>query len=415
MFKAYGLYSHIQANRTRSVLLLAGFVVLLIALMFSFALIFEAMGQDAPLDVILARAILDVKQGWPLAFGAAGVWFCIAYLFHQNMIDYATGSAGIERAQAPRLYNLLENLCISRGIPIPRLKIIEDGALNAFASGLRDGNYSISVTRGLLDHLTDAEVELVLGHELTHIRNRDTQMMVIATIFAGIFAFAADLTFRSWNFPYGFSPRRDELREDRSGGGGRHRHSDRAGRHRAELWRLGADPLRPVALARISRRRGLGRTDQKSRRDDLGAAQDLRQCDDPRHALAHAGVLHREPGAAPREWLARDAPADRGSHRRAGGIRRRPRPTGPHVGRSAADAILPAAGRRTKRAAAAGTVGVIHFLRMAPAFASLRHAAGWYICSADREATPSSAATASTARCATARSTRPSEEKYGPM
>jgi heat shock protein HtpX len=135
------------------------------------------------------------------------------------MIDYATGSAGIERAQAPRLYNLLENLCISRGIPIPRLKIIEDGALNAFASGLRDGDYSISVTRGLLDHLTDAEVESVLGHELTHIRNRDTQMMVIATIFAGIFAFAADLTFRSWNFPFGFSPRRDKSREDRSGGG----------------------------------------------------------------------------------------------------------------------------------------------------------------------------------------------------
>ena len=220
MFKAYGLYSHIRANRMRSAFLLAGFVVLLIALMFSFALIFEAMGQDAPLDVILARAILDVKDGWPLAFGAAGVWFCIAYLFHQNMIDYAAGSSGIERARAPRLYNLLENLCISRGIPIPRLKIIEDGALNAFASGLRDGNYSISVTRGLLDHLTDAEVESVLGHELTHIRNRDTQMMVIATIFAGIFAFAADLTFRSWNFPFGFSPRRDNSREDRSGGGG---------------------------------------------------------------------------------------------------------------------------------------------------------------------------------------------------
>jgi heat shock protein HtpX len=219
MFKAYGLYSHIQSNRMRSAFLLGGFVVLLIALMFSCALLIEAMGQDAPLDVIVARAIFDVKQGWPLAFGAAALWFCIAFLFHQNMIDYATGSAGIERAQAPRLYNLLENLCISRGIPIPRLKIIEDGALNAFASGLREGNYSISVTRGLLDHLDDAEIEAVLGHELTHIRNRDTQMMVIATIFAGVFAFVADLTFRSWNFPFGFGPRRDNSREDRGGGG----------------------------------------------------------------------------------------------------------------------------------------------------------------------------------------------------
>ena len=220
MFKAYGLYSHIQSNRLRSALLLAGFVLLLVALMFSFALLFEAMGEDGRLDLIVARAIFDVRQGWPIAFGAAGLWFCIAFLFHQNFIDYATGSEDVERAQAPRLYNLLENLCISRGIPMPRLKIIEDGALNAFASGLREGNYSISVTRGLLDHLTDAEVEAVLGHELTHIRNRDTQMMVIATIFAGIFAFAADLVFRNWNFPFGFSPRRDNSREDREGGGG---------------------------------------------------------------------------------------------------------------------------------------------------------------------------------------------------
>jgi heat shock protein HtpX len=220
MFKAYGLYTHIQANRMRSAFLLVGFVALLVALMFSFALLFEALSEDARLDVIVARALRDIEQGWPFAFAAAGLWFCIAFLFHQNMIDYATRSAGISRAAAPRLYNLLENLCISRGIPLPELKIIEDGALNAFAAGIREGHYSVSVTRGLLDYLDDAEIEAVLAHELTHIRNRDTQLMVIATIFAGIFAFAADLTFRNWNFPFGFAPRRDRSREDRDGSGG---------------------------------------------------------------------------------------------------------------------------------------------------------------------------------------------------
>ena len=220
MFKAYGLYSHIQANRLRSVLLLASFVALLFALMFSFALIFEALQADRPLDAIFGGAIFDVKQGWPIAIGGAALWFCIAFLFHQAMIDFATGSASVSRKEAPRLYNLLENLCISRGVPVPALKIIDDGAMNAFASGLRESNYSVSVTRGLLDHLTDAEVEAVLGHELTHIRNRDTQLMVIATIFAGIFAFAADLTFRNWNFPYGFSPRAQSSRDDRERGGG---------------------------------------------------------------------------------------------------------------------------------------------------------------------------------------------------
>ena len=219
MFQAYGLYSHISANRLRTIFLLAGFVVLLVALMFSVSLIFEALSEDAPLEVLLARAVVDVKQGWPIALGCAALWFCIAFLFHQSMIDYATGSEGVSRKEAPRLYNLLENLCISRGIPIPTLKIIDDEALNAFASGIRDGHYSVSVTRGLLARLNDAELEAVLGHELTHIRNRDTQVMVVATIFAGIFAFVGDLMFRSWNFPFGFSPRKDDSREERGGGG----------------------------------------------------------------------------------------------------------------------------------------------------------------------------------------------------
>jgi heat shock protein HtpX len=220
MFKAYGLYSHIRANRLRSALLLASFVALLIALMFSFALLFEALGEDQRLETILARALLDVRERWPIAVGAAALWFCTAFLFHQHMIDFATRSSGLARAEAPHLYNLLENLCISCGAPTPRLKIIEDGALNAFASGIRDGNYSISVTRGLVDQLSDAELEAVLAHELTHIRNRDTQLMVVATIFAGIFAFAADLTIRSWNFPFGFSPRRGGSRDNRGGDGG---------------------------------------------------------------------------------------------------------------------------------------------------------------------------------------------------
>ncbi len=220
MFKAYGLYSHIQANRVRTIFLLAGFVVLLVALMFSVSLLFEALSADAPLEVLLARAVADVKRGWPVALGGAAIWFCIAFLFHQRMIDYATGSEGVSRKDAPRLYNLLENLCISRGIPIPTLKIIDDDALNAFASGIREGHYSISVTRGLLARLSDGELEAVLGHELTHIRNRDTQVMVVATIFAGVFAFIGDLMFRSWNFPFGFSPRRDNSRDDRGGGGG---------------------------------------------------------------------------------------------------------------------------------------------------------------------------------------------------
>lgn len=215
MFKAYGLYSHIQANRLRSAFLLAGFVALLLALMFSFALLYAAFTTpDAPFDYILAQALDDLRRGWLLGVGAAGAWFVIAYLFHQRMIDFATGATDVARAEAPRLYNLLENLCISRGVPIPALQIVESDALNAYASGLHEGQYRIAVTRGLLTELTDAEIEAVLAHELTHIRNRDVQLMVIAVIFAGIFAFVADLTIRRWDFPFGFSPHRTSTRED---------------------------------------------------------------------------------------------------------------------------------------------------------------------------------------------------------
>jgi heat shock protein HtpX len=135
----------------------------------------------------------------------------------------ATGAHGVSRKEAPKLYNALENLCISRGIPMPRLQIIETPALNAYAAGLKEGQYVIAVTRGLMETLSDEELESVLGHELTHIRNRDTQLMVIAIIFAGIFAFVADMVIRGWNFPYGVWPRSERRRDEgggRGGGGG---------------------------------------------------------------------------------------------------------------------------------------------------------------------------------------------------
>ncbi|TMJ70317.1 MAG: peptidase M48 [Alphaproteobacteria bacterium] len=206
MFRAYGLYGHIQANRLRSALLLAGFVALLHALLFSLLLIWSAF-LGGTLDEIVAGAIRQFARSWPLAMVAALTWFLVAYFVHQSLISRATGAKGVSRTEAPRLYNVLENLCISRGLPMPALQIIDTPALNAYASGLREGQYFVAVTRGLLDTLRDDELEAVLAHELTHIRNRDTQLMVIAVVFAGIFAFFGDLAIRGWDFPYGWGPR----------------------------------------------------------------------------------------------------------------------------------------------------------------------------------------------------------------
>ena len=133
----------------------------------------------------------------------AALWIVIAYFFHQSIVDAVTGGEDVTRQQQPRLYNLLENLCISRGIPMPKLKIIDSDALNAYATGLNQRQYAVTVTTGLLNALNDQEIEAVLGHELTHIRNGDVQMMVIAVIIAGVVGFFAELFFRSFtNFGY---------------------------------------------------------------------------------------------------------------------------------------------------------------------------------------------------------------------
>jgi heat shock protein HtpX len=196
MAAAYGLYTHIQANKRRSIALLLGLFVLVYVMVFAGALVAEAFTVAAPLDRLMQQAFADLVRAAPYATLGAAAWIAIAYVFNQSLIDGVTGSAAVTREQAPQLYNLLENLCISRGITMPKLKIAEDPALNAFASGLNEKQYSITVTRGLLQRLNDRELEAVLGHELTHIRNGDVRMMVIAMIIAGVVGFAAELLFR---------------------------------------------------------------------------------------------------------------------------------------------------------------------------------------------------------------------------
>jgi heat shock protein HtpX len=193
---AYGLYTHIQSNKRRSVALLIGLFFLVYVLTYAGALIGEGLTTTAPLDLLMQRALVDAVYAAPFATLGTALWILIAYKFHQSMIDAVTGGQEVTRQEQPRLYNLLENLCISRGITTPKLKVIDEGVLNAFATGMNDKQYSITVTQGLIDRLDDNEIEAVLGHELTHIRNGDVRMLVIAVIIAGVISFFAELVFR---------------------------------------------------------------------------------------------------------------------------------------------------------------------------------------------------------------------------
>src|SRR5215216_5822768 len=198
---AFGLYTHIQANRRKSVALVIGLFVLVYVLTFAFALLFRALDVGAPVagggvQDYLRAAARDLLWLSPLVTAATALWVWVASRFHQAIIDTVTGSEGVGREDNPRLYNLLENLCIARGLPMPRLKVMETERLNAFATGLNEKQYAITVTSGLLAALDDGELEAVLGHELTHIRNEDVRMMVTAVVIAGVISFFGELVFR---------------------------------------------------------------------------------------------------------------------------------------------------------------------------------------------------------------------------
>lgn len=148
------------------------------------------------------QANMLIYEYWPLILTGVTLWFLIAYLFHTKMVRRLSHSHPVTRKEEPELYNLLENLSITAGMPMPRLEIIETHARNAFASGIDQKSFAVTVTRGLMNSLTKEELEGVLAHELTHIINRDVRLLIITIIFTGMIGFAAQLVWS--NLRYGF-------------------------------------------------------------------------------------------------------------------------------------------------------------------------------------------------------------------
>lgn len=142
---------------------------------------------------------------WKPTMIFVGIWFIIAYFSHQRIINSSSGAEYIKRSDLPELYNMLENLCISRGIKMPKLAIIDAPEMNAYASGINDRTYTITLTTGLLENLEKDEIEAVLAHELSHIMNRDVRLLIITVIFVGIFSLISEMIFRK--LMYGSSRR----------------------------------------------------------------------------------------------------------------------------------------------------------------------------------------------------------------
>ena len=197
-----GLATHIMNNQLKSVILLMGFPFLLLLMTAGFFACWHALGAGgAAQGVDWGRAVeagyADMLRYSPVVIGVTAVWFTIAWFFHGAMISAASGAKPVTRQQMPKIYNMLENLCISRGIPMPKFEVIDSPALNAFASGINQKTYKIVLTRGIIEALQDDELEAVIAHELAHILNRDVRLLIISVIFVGMISFFAEMAFRT--------------------------------------------------------------------------------------------------------------------------------------------------------------------------------------------------------------------------
>ncbi len=192
--KYFGLQSQIWKNNTNSTLILVMFPVVFLGLTWLFFFL-SAAGMDHQWS--LPQVNYRFIRTFPFIIAGVTIWFIVAFFSHSAMINAATDSKPLERKDNKRVYNLVENLCISAGMTVPKINIIDDDSLNAFASGINNKTYSISLSKGIIEKLNDEELEAVIAHELTHIRNRDVRLLIISIVFVGIFAFVAEMLFRS--------------------------------------------------------------------------------------------------------------------------------------------------------------------------------------------------------------------------
>mgnify|MGYP005950769425 CR=1 FL=1 len=189
-----GIQTQQSRNNFRSLLLLCLFPCLVMGLLFAFCYLLHLLAMND--DGLTGAELLGYSTGMfihlaPYVLGGVLIWFIIAYFANTSIINSATGSEPLSRMENKRVYNLVENLCMSQGMKMPKINIINDDSLNAFASGINERTYTVSLSRGIIDKLNDQELEAVIAHELSHIRNKDVRLMIVSIVFVGIFAMIA--------------------------------------------------------------------------------------------------------------------------------------------------------------------------------------------------------------------------------
>ena len=227
--KYVGIQTQIWRNNRNTVILLLMFPVILLGMVFGTIMLLDWLGYFC-WDGVCPPGLQATTFHWdiiwryffdamPFTLSMTAIWFIIAYFTNVSIIRHATHARPLERKENVRVYNIVENLCIAGGIEMPQINIVEDSSLNAFASGIDIKSYTITLTTGIIEKLDDAELSAVVGHELTHIKNRDTRLMVVCIVFVGIFSMMVNVITRilanMWRVPQ----RRSSRKNDGAGAG----------------------------------------------------------------------------------------------------------------------------------------------------------------------------------------------------
>jgi len=186
-----GMYEQIARNKRRTFVMLAAFVLLIAAVAIALGIIFKAGVAIVPIAIIIA-----IAMAWTSYFASDKIALAASRAVPADGPEYA------------RYHNLVEGLCIAAGLPKPRLFVVNDPAPNAFATGRNPKHAAVAVTTGLLDTMNRVELEGVLAHELSHVRNYDILVTTVAVTAVGAIALMADLGMRFMWFG-GRSGRRD--------------------------------------------------------------------------------------------------------------------------------------------------------------------------------------------------------------
>lgn len=188
-----GMHTQIMRNNRLTIMLLILFPVIILGMVWVFLALVNYFGNgyyDQYGNIVHQLDAATVNYYFmntiPWVIVGVGIWFTIAYFTNTAMVRAATGARPLTRKENPKIYNIVENLCMTCNMDMPKINIVDDPQLNAFASGIDKKSYTVTLTTGIIDRLNDDELAGVIAHELTHIRNHDTRLLITSIIFVGI-------------------------------------------------------------------------------------------------------------------------------------------------------------------------------------------------------------------------------------